>query len=157
MKTVRKRRLEKKTDYKSRFGLLKSGLPRLVIRKTNKYVIAQIIETSIAQDRVLASINSQQLLSKGWPKDKIGSLKNKIASYLTGFLLGKMAREKKINEAILDIGMHRNIHKSRIYAVLRGAVDSGLKISHDPDALPSLEDLKKIKEFFPLIDKITKA
>lgn len=149
MKTIRRRNREGKTDYKARLSLLKSKKPRLVVRKTNHYIIAQIIETNIAQDKVIAGITSSVLLKKGWPQDKIGSLKSISAAYLTGFLLGKTAKDKT-KEAILDLGLHRNIHKSRIYAVLKGVLDSGLSIPHNPEALPSEENLKKAS----LIDKI---
>jgi len=67
-RTVRRRRREAKTDYKSRLNLLKSGLPRLVIRKTNKFVTGQIIESEIAQDKVIVSSSSRDLLKKGWPE-----------------------------------------------------------------------------------------
>lgn len=150
MKTPRRRRLEKKTDYKARFNFLKSGEKRLVARKTNRYIIAQIVETNIAQDKVLLGITSKTLLEKGWPKEKAGSLKSIPAAYLTGFLLGKLAREKKIKKLIYDIGMHRNIHKSRLHAFLKGAIDSGLEIAHDSKILnnSALEkaELIKIKE-----------
>src|SRR3989338_8341156 len=115
MRTVRRRRLQQKTDYKSRLSLLGSEKKRLVIRKTNRYVISQIVESHIAQDKVLFGLSSKDLLSHGWPEKLKGSLKSLPASYLTGYLLGKMAKERKISEVILDIGMHRNVHKSRIY------------------------------------------
>ena len=52
-KTIRKRRYEGKTDYKARFFLLKSGKPRVVFRKTNRYLLgtkfASIHELGILQ------------------------------------------------------------------------------------------------------------
>lgn len=149
-KTIRRRRRENKTDYKSRFHMLKSEKPRLVVRITNKYVIAQIVESDIAQDKVLSKVTSKDLLSKGWPKEKQGSLKSLPAAYLTGFLLVKTLKVK-VNEAIFDIGLQRNIKGSRIYAVLKGATDAGLKISHNPEALPSderIEQNEKLKTIF---------
>lgn len=154
MKTVRRRRLQRRTDYKSRLGLLKAGQPRLVVRKTNRYILAQLVETEIAQDKVLVSMSTKFLLSKGWPSKSSGSLKSLAAGYILGGLIGKVAKQKKLGPVILDIGMNRNIQKSRIYAVLKGAIDSGLKINHNPEALPSLEDIKKKEELAPLIDKI---
>jgi large subunit ribosomal protein L18 len=154
MRTIRRRRLQKKTDYKARFALLKSEMPRLVIRKSNRYITAQIVSSKIAQDSVLVSLNSQILLKKGWPKEKLGSLKNLAAAYILGFLVAKESLKKGVKEAILDFGMHRNIHKSRIYAVLKGAIDSGLNVSHDSKILPTIEDIKKSSEFSPIIEKI---
>lgn len=141
MKTRRRRRKEGKTDYKARFNMLKSEKPRLVIRKTNRYIIAQIVESKAAQDHVLITVSSKDLLEKGWPKDKSGSLKSLMAAYLTGYLLVKNLREKP-KQIIFDSGMHRHIKGSRIYAALRGAVDAGLNIPHNPETLPSDERLK---------------
>ena len=152
---VRQRRLKAKTDYKSRLSLLKSGKPRLVVRKTNRYVIVQLVESNIAQDRVLLTVTSKSLISKGWPSEKSGSLKSMAACYLTGLAFGKLALSKiKNNEIVLDIGMQRNIQKSRIYAVLGGVVDAGLKIPHNQEALPSLESIQKNKNITGIFDKL---
>ncbi len=150
----KQRRLEGKTDYKARIALLKSGKPRLVARKTNRYIIAQIVETKAAQDKVTLSFNSKTLLSKGWPKDKEGSLKSLQAAYLTGFMLGKLAHEKNIESTIFDIGINRNVRKSRLYAILKGALDAGLDIPHNPEALPSLSDLQKNEKLKNLIERM---
>lgn len=153
MKTPRRRRLEAKTDYKARLALLKSEKPRLVIRKTNRYIIAQIIASDTAQDKVVAGMNSNVLLSKGLPKESAGSLKSLGAAYLTGFLLGKKALEAGIKNAILDAGMHIHVKNSRIYAALKGVVDAGLNVPHNPEVLPQMESIKseKISKIF---DKI---
>lgn len=151
MKIPRRRRLEKKTDYKARFGLLKSGEARIVVRKTNRYIMAQIVETKHAQDKVILGITSKILLEKGWPKDKAGSLKSLQASYLTGFILGKLAKDKKIKSAIFDIGMNRNVHKSRLYAFLKGVVDTGFNVPHNQDALPTEADLHKNEKLKSLL------
>ena len=140
-RTIKRRRREAKTDYNLRLALLKSNKPRLVIRKTNRYIIAQIIETDVAQDKVLFGITSRDVLKK-WPKEKSGSLKSKDAAYETGLLLGEKAKGK-VKEAILDIGMNRNIHKSRIYAALKGVIDSGIRIAHDSKALPEIKSSPK--------------
>ena len=63
MKTVRRRRQEGKTDYKARLALLISEKPRLIVRKTNRYVIAQIVRTEIAQDKVVVGTTSKVLLA----------------------------------------------------------------------------------------------
>lgn len=153
MKSVRRRRLEAKTDYKARLALLKSEKPRLVIRKTNRYIIAQIIASETAQDKVVAGMTSKALISKGLPSEMSGSMKSLGASYLTGFLLGKASIKAGVNEAILDTGMHINVKNSRIYAVLKGAVDAGMKIPHNKEILPPIESIKseKISKIF---DKI---
>ena len=150
MKTLRKRRLKNQTDQ-ARLAMLKSHKPRLVIRKTNKYIIAQIVVSEIAQDKVVAEINSKALLSLGWPKEKTGSLKSLPAAYLTGLLLGSKTTEK---EAILDLGLQRNIHKSRLYAALKGALESGLIIPHSKQALPSDEMVQGSDELKADVEKV---
>ncbi|MFH1802589.1 MAG: 50S ribosomal protein L18 [archaeon] len=155
-RTIRRRRRENKTDYKSRFHMLKSERPRLVVRITNRYAIAQIVESDIAQDKVIAKVSSKDLLAKGWPKEKGGSLKSLPAAYLTGFLLVKSLKVK-ISEAILDIGLQRNIKGSRIYAVLKGAVDAGLKIPHNPEALPTKERIEKNESLKTIFEKVKGA
>ncbi len=153
MKIPRRRRLEAKTDYKARLSLLKSEKPRLVIRKTNKYLIAQIITSEIAQDKVIMGITSKILLSKGAPAELAGSLKSLGAAYLTGYILGKQALKAGIKEAVPDAGMHINVKNSRIYAVIKGAIDAGLSIPHNKEVLPQMESIKteKISKIFEKI------
>ena len=136
--TIKKRRRrEGKTDYKARLSLLVSGVPRLVVRKSNQYITAQIVESEEAQDSVVCHVNSKELGKFGWNFSK----KNIPASYLACFLLGKKCNGK-IKKVILDLGLHRSTKGSRIYACLKGAVDSGLEIPHDPKMLPKEERIK---------------
>ncbi|GAJ13133.1 unnamed protein product, partial [marine sediment metagenome] len=89
MKTLKRRRKEYKTDYSKRIKLLKSGAPRVVFRKTNRYLIAQYVISKEAQDKIEFGINSKHLMKYGWPKESKGSLKSISAAYLTGILVGK--------------------------------------------------------------------
>ena len=127
-----------RVGFYTRFGLLKSGKTRLVVRKTNTSIIAQIVTSETAQDKVILTVNSKDLLAKGWPGKKKGSLKSLPAAYLTGFLIGKKAKPL-VKEIILDAGMHRNIHGSRIYSLVKGAIDAGLNIPVDEKILPKIE------------------
>jgi len=141
----KRRRREGKTDYKARLKLLESGLPRIVVRKSNRYVLAQYITSEDARDKILIGASSKELLKSGWPKNAQGSLKSLPACYLTGLLLGKKIKEKVKKEkvkAILDIGLMRNIKKSRIYSLLKGVVDSGVEINHKKEIFP---DEKRIR------------
>ncbi|MBI2632022.1 50S ribosomal protein L18 [Candidatus Pacearchaeota archaeon] len=153
MKTLKRRRLERKTDYKARLALLESGKPRLILRKTNRYMNAQIVESKNAHDKIIFGVTSADLIDKGWPIEHRGRLKSLGAGYLTGLLLGKEAKGK-VREAILDIGMNRNIPKSRLYAVLKGVIESGISIPHDPSVLPTDEMLEKNEITRPLIKKL---
>ncbi len=153
MKTLKRRRLEARTDYRTRLNLLKSGKTRLVIRKTNRYIIAQLVSADNAQDKVLVSVTSKDLLSKGLDADLSGSLKSKAAAYLTGYMLAKTSKGK-VKEAILDLGMNRNIHKSRLYAVVGGAIEGGLEIAHSKEAIPTQEEVKSTGKLSKTFDKI---
>ncbi len=95
MKTQKRRRNENKTDYLKRFKMLKSGKPRLVFRKTNRYIIAQYITSEDAQDKVVFGATSKELWTHGWPKKFAGSLKSISATYLTGVMMGKEIISKK--------------------------------------------------------------
>ena len=151
-KTIPRRRKEGKTDYKLRLGLLKSNKPRVIVRKTNKYVIGQIVVSEIAQDKVVVGVNSKELLNKGWPNEMRGSLKSLPACYLTGFLLGK--KSKEISEGILDIGLNRNVKGSRLYAFVKGLIDSGFSIPYNEDVLPDKETLTKNEKTGKLINQL---
>lgn len=142
MKNPHRRRREKKTNYKSRLALLKSGTHRLVLRKSLNHFTAQIIEYKKEGDLVLVSAHSSQLKKFGW-KQNTGNIP---AAYLTGFLLAKKANKKKIKNAVLDTGLQESTKGSRIYAGLRGVLDGGLIIPHSDDVLPSEERIRGKKE-----------
>ena len=153
MKTIKRRRKENKTDYLKRLKLLKSKSPRIIFRKTNKYVIAQYIISKEAQDKIIMGITSKDLIKYGWPKEFIGSLKSIPASYLTGFLIGKQIKEKKLENPIPDFGMIRNLHKSKIYAFLKGIIDAGIKIKFKEEIFPEEDRIqgKHMKKDFSKI------
>jgi large subunit ribosomal protein L18 len=133
-----KRRRLGKTDYKKRLKLLLSKKPRLVVRKSLKYVQAQIVEFSKEGDKTLVSANSKELKKFGWKF----SCDNLPAAYLTGLLIGKKALEKGIKEAILDTGLHASTKENRIYAVVKGALNTGLKVPVDESVLPTEDRIK---------------
>jgi large subunit ribosomal protein L18 len=133
-----RRRREMKTDYRSRLGLLKSGKPRLVIRKSLNSLTCQIVEYKTDGDKCLVAADSGQLKKFGW---KAGT-GNIPAAYLTGLLCGAMAMKKKITEAVLDMGLCTSTPGSRIYAALRGVVESGLNVPHSKEILPNDERTK---------------
>lgn len=142
MKVPKKRRREAKTDYKKRIKLLKSGLPRVVFRRTNKYLIAQYITSEEAQDKVVFGMDSRVLLKLGWPEKAKFSLKTIPAAYLMGVLMGKEIIKRKLKEPIIDFGMLRVLHKSRVYAFLKGLKDAGIGIKCKEDLFPEEKRLK---------------
>jgi len=116
-----KRRKEGKTIFRKRLALLESGKPRLVVRKTNRNMIVQIIAFMPEGDRTLVAVNSKKLKEYGWiPK------RNMPTSYLAGFLAGKMAKAKGISEVVLDIGRHTPSFQSIVFAAMKGAIDAGM-------------------------------
>jgi len=144
----KKRRRQNKTNYLKRRKLLESNKPRIVIRKTNKYILLQYIESDTAQDKVKYTITSKELMKHGWPKEAQGSLKSLPACYLTGLLFGKkIAKEKP---AILDTGLITSTKGSRLYAALKGIIDSGYKVKCKEEIFPKEDRIKneKTKNFF---------
>jgi len=132
-----KRRKEGKTDYKARLKLIGQNKYRFVVRISNKHIIAQVVTIEQGGDKTLVAVNSKELEKMGW---KAGG-KNLSAAYLTGFLCGKRALKKDITEATMDIGLKTSLKGSKIYAVLKGAVDAGLDIPHDESVIPAEERL----------------
>ncbi|MCX8158559.1 MAG: 50S ribosomal protein L18 [Candidatus Diapherotrites archaeon] len=133
-----RRSYERKTNYSKRIALLKSKKPRLVIRKTNTKIITQIIKDEENGDTTNVCALSTELKKFGW---KYGT-KNIPACYLTGYLCGIRAIKNKIDGVIVDIGLHTPVHGSRIFAVVKGALDAGLKIKVGEVALPKEERIK---------------
>jgi large subunit ribosomal protein L18 len=139
----KRRRLEGKTDYKARLDMLKSGKSRIVCRKTNKYIIGQYVKSEEAKDSVIIGVTSKDLLKFGWPKEMKRSLKSIPASYLTGMLLAKKIKEKEEKtNVIFDIGLARNVPKSRMYSFLKGFVDGGIEMSCNKKVFPDENRIK---------------
>ncbi len=150
MRIQKRRRREGKTDYGKRLKLLKSYSPRILFRKTNKYIIAEYITSKEAQDKIEIGITSKKLMEFGWPEEFAGSLKSLPASYLTGLLIGKEIIKKKLKTPIVDFGMMRVISKNRGYAFIKGLIDAGVKIKCEEEQFPEEERIegKNLKEDF---------
>lgn len=127
-----RRRREGRTDYRVRSKLLRSGRPRVVVRKTLNQTIVQFIVPDATGDRVLATAQSIELKDHGWS----AGTGNLPAAYLTGFLAGRRAAAKGLKEAILDIGVQRPSRGGRLFAALQGLLDAGVAVPHDKDVLP---------------------
>ncbi|MBI4441166.1 50S ribosomal protein L18 [Candidatus Woesearchaeota archaeon] len=120
------------TNYRKRLTLLKGNVLRAVVRKSLKHIVIQIVEFDARGDKVVLCADSKALPKYGW---KAGG-GNIPAAYLTGYLLGVLAKKKHIEEAILDIGLQTSSKGARIYAALKGMVDGGLQIPCSDDNLP---------------------
>jgi large subunit ribosomal protein L18 len=127
-----KRRMESKTDYKRRLDLLKSGRPRLVLRKANDSLHLQIVKFEHAGDKTLIEVGSKALSKFGWTLHA-GSIP---AAYLAGYMIGKKAVEAGIEEAVLDIGLRSATKGSSLFAAAKGAADAGLDLPLSEEAVP---------------------
>jgi len=156
-----KRRREGKTDYYARKRLTvqdknKYNTPkyRLVVRFTNKDIVAQIVYSRIGGDIVVNSAYAHELPRYGVT---IG-LTNYAAAYCTGLLLARR-HLKKLNlhelykgadkvsgedynveelgdenpnpfSAVLDVGLARTSTGAKIFAVMKGVADGGINVPH---------------------------
>ncbi|MEM2764389.1 MAG: 50S ribosomal protein L18 [Candidatus Caldarchaeum sp.] len=144
-----RRRRQGYTDYRKRLKLVKSGLHRLVIRRGSRRIVVQIVKSRAGGDETLVTVGSEVLRKYGWK----ASLKSVPAAYLTGLLAGKKALEKGVEKTIVDIGVYRSVKGSRLYAVVKGALDAGLEIPVSEEVLPSDERIhgKHISDYVAMI------
>ncbi|MBI2580393.1 50S ribosomal protein L18 [Candidatus Woesearchaeota archaeon] len=129
------RKLSGRTNYRKRLALLKSGLPRLVVRKTLTMVILQVVDFDAAGDKVRLTITSDMLERLGWKH----SYKNIPAAYLAGLLIGKMALAAKIRQAVPDTGVQSITKGGKIFAAIKGAKDAGLELSVANEIVPKAD------------------
>ncbi len=142
-----RRRKEGKTDYSKRAKLVVSDRPRMVVRKTNRHVLIQMVTAEIEGDRTLVTASSQELVGYGFK----GSTSSSPAAYLTGMLFAVKALNADYQRAVLDIGLHRATKGARVFAALKGAVTAGLDVPHSVDILPDDNRVKGvlISEYAP--------
>jgi large subunit ribosomal protein L5e len=168
-----RRRREGKTDYYARKRLVnqdknKYNTPkhRIVVRITNRDVIAQIVYSKIDGDIVRTAAYAHELPDYGL---KVG-LTNYASCYCVGLLLARRMLkilnldgaykgaeevtaemyEVEANDegprpfrCFLDIGLQRASTGARIFGVLKGAVDGGLDIPHNEKRFPGYDNESK--------------
>jgi len=172
-----RRRREGKTDYKARRHLTiqaknKYNSPkyRLVVRFTNKDVIAQVTYAKLKGDVVMTAAYSHELPRYGL---KTG-LTNYAAAYCTGLLVARRHlktlnledqfkgkeevsgedwsydREKiegrKPFRCNLDVGLVRTTTGNRVFSAMKGAHDGGLDIPHSATRFAGWEKAEKVVE-----------
>lgn len=135
-----RRRREGVTNYYKRRKLLLSGKPRLVVRISNRHVIAQVIRAEPIGDVTVASAHSKELEEFGWK----GGTKNTPAAYLVGMLAAFRALRKGVKEAVLDIGLKRAIRGARVFAAAKGAIDAGLHVPMGDGVAPPEERIRGV-------------
>ena len=132
-----RRKREGRTHYNKRLELLKSGIPRLVIRRTNTSMVLQLVKYAPEGDNVVATFNANQLESFGWSYSK----KSIPASYLAGLALASKFKDT-VSEAILDLGLQSPAAGTNLYAALKGVVDGGLNVPCSDSVFPPEDRLK---------------
>jgi len=168
-----KRRREGKTDYYARKRLIaqdrtKYNSPkyRLVVRITNRDIIAQIVSATLNADQILCSAYAHELPRFGL---KVKGIKDYAAAYATGLLLARrvlkkigldtayVGQEKPDGEhfiveegaerrpfrVLLDVGLHCTSTGARIFGVMKGAADGGLEVPHNPKRFPGYNSKDK--------------
>lgn len=126
------------TDYRRRIRLIKSKKPRIVVRKSLKNIRVQFVEYNSSGDKIITSAISSDLFKNYKWKYSISSVP---AAYLTGLMAGVKAKQKGINEGVLDIGRYRPTVGNKLFATLKGVVDAGINCPHDETMIPSEERL----------------
>lgn len=127
-----RRRREGKTDYYQRQRLIVSGKNRMVIRKTNRHIIVQLVSASMEGDYTLVNVNSKELENYGYK----GYLGNTPAAYLTGMLFAIRAQNAGYTEGVADIGLQVASAGARVFAAVKGAVEAGFDIPVGESILP---------------------
>lgn len=131
-----RRKREGKTNYRKRLRLLISKEPRLVIRKSSKNILIQLVNHEPAADRVVFTAHSNELKKLGW---SFGT-GNIPAAYLTGYLAGKKSIVKGYTACIVDIGLQSK--GARLFAAVKGAIDAGMRINLDEEIVPASDRIK---------------
>lgn len=127
-----RRKREGRTDYKKRLKYLLSKKPRMVVRKSTRGMLVQLIAYEASGDKIIVSAQTNELKKLGW--DKTG---NTPAAYLVGYLAGKKMIAKGIKDTILDQGLQAQ--STRIYACLKGVIDAGVNVPYDEKIMPKEE------------------
>ena len=130
------RRIRGQTDYKQRLRMLKSGLVRAVIRKSNKNMLVQLVDYAHNGDKIITSAKSTDLKAHGFTLNT----GNISAAYLTGMLAGKRAQKAGLNgDVIVDFGLQEVLSGNRLYAAVKGLVDSGVNVRVNEEIFPAEE------------------
>jgi len=135
------------TDYKKRLALLKSGLDRVVVRKSNNYFTISHVKYNSAGDKVVKSVTSKVLADFGVKK----GFSNMASGYLIGFYFAKHLSPK--GEVVLDLGLRKPARK--IMSVVRGLHEGGLKTNVNEEKLPNMELINSRYDVSDFVKKIS--
>lgn len=127
-----RRKRKGKTNYRNRLNLLVSNKLRVVIRKGLNNILVQLVKFNPKGDTVLVSSYTGELLKYGWK----GHRGNLSSAYLVGFLCGLKAKKSNLEKGIVDLGFSRAVHKSSVFAVVKGLKDAGFDVPFGDEAIP---------------------
>lgn len=152
------RRVRGQTNYHQRLRLLKSKMPRCVIRKSNNGMLVQITEFKPEGDKVVSSARAVDLKSVGFTLHT-GNLS---AAYLTGMLAAKRAQKAGLSgEVIIDFGLQKIEYGNRLFAAVKGLIDGGLEVRVGEGVFPEESRLNgehlSNKEASSVIEKAKKS
>ena len=133
-----RRRRSGRTNYRRRLRLLRSGLPRAVVRKSLNQTHVQIVRYDEGGDRIVASAVSLELRKFGWT----AGTGNVPAAYLTGLLAARRAVQGGVAQVVLDLGVQDPVGGGRLFAAARGLVDGGVNLPHGDDVFPADERVR---------------
>jgi large subunit ribosomal protein L18 len=140
-----KRRRLGLTNYKRRLALVKGDMDRVVVRRTNKRIIGQVVSYQEKGDVIKACADSNDLVKAyGWP-----SRPNRPTAYLTGMLLAKKSKSKE--EVVLDIGVVAPVRNSIPFIFAKGCIDGGLKLKGTLEIDPKLFDATQIAKYAEIL------
>jgi large subunit ribosomal protein L18 len=98
--------------------------PRLTVRRTNRYIYAQLVDD--VKGNTLAAASSFTI-EKAAAKGKVTKVGNKTANaFSVGEAMGKKAKEKGIASAVFDRRSYK--FHGRVKSFVDGAKKGGLKI-----------------------------
>ncbi len=141
MRVYRRRRDMSLTNYKKRVALVKSGAERLVVRRTERSVIIQVVRYEADGDMIVGETNARELKKYGWE-----SRCNIPTAYLSGLLMSKKMKSDK-NEVVFDIGIYKPVKNSVVFAAVKGCVDGGLNVKSNIEFDESRLSGKHIADF----------
>lgn len=152
------RRTNLKTDYNLRLRLLKSNLTRIVVRRSNKNTLIQFVDYGQDGDKILTSAKSVDLKKLGFSLNT----GNISAAYLTGYLAGKKVLKNKLaGDCIVDLGLQNPLYGTRLFAAVKGIMDSGVNVRVSDVVFPAEERINgahlKAKDAQKIIENTKKS
>lgn len=130
------RRVRGLTNYHQRLNLLKSKLPRCVIRKSNNGMLVQVVEFNQKGDHIITAARAKDLKELGYNLH----LGNTTAAYLTGLLAAKRAVKVGVKgDIIIDFGLQKIQYGNRLFAAVKGLIDGGLEVRVGDGVFPADE------------------